>query len=149
MRRFKFQGDRGALRFMARSMASAIQPWTASVGRRAIFVSVPMHRAKRRSRGLDQAATLAEAVARRLGRRFAPGVLLRVRPTLPQGDVRVTSRARNVAGAFRVPRPRRVDGAVVVLVDDVRTSGHTAMECARALTSAGACKVALLTAVQA
>ena len=148
VRRFKFQGDRAALRLMARSMSAAIAPWAASAGRRAVFVSVPLHPARRRARGFDQAAALAEVVARRVGRQFVPEVLRRVRPTLPQGDIRVTSRAGNVHGAFGLRRPRRVDGAVVILVDDVRTSGHTAMECARVLASAGARKVALLTAAQ-
>ena len=148
VRRFKFQGDRGALCLMARSMAAAIAPWTSSAGRRAVFVSVPLHTARRRSRGLDQAAALADAVARRVGRPYIPGVLRRVRATLPQGDVRVTNRARNVRGAFTVRRRRPILGAVVVLVDDVRTSGHTAMECARVLRPAGARQVALLTAAQ-
>lgn len=148
VRRFKFGGDRGALRMMARAMAIAIEPWTRSAGRRGLFVSVPVHPSKRRERGFDHAAVLAEAVARRVGRRFVPNALRRMRATLPQGDVRVTSRFENIRDAFAVHRPARLDDSVVVLVDDVRTSGHTAMECARMLRSAGARGVALLTFAQ-
>jgi len=133
---------------MVREMAEAIVPWTRSAGRRGIFVSVPIHPTRRRARGFDQAAVLAEMVAQRVGRGFVPNALRRVRATFPQGDVRVTSRLENVRDAFAVSRARRLDDAVVVLVDDVRTSGHTAMECARVLRLAGVRKVALLTAAQ-
>lgn len=149
VRRAKFQHDRAALRFLAREMAGSLEAWARGPGRRALLVSVPLHRRKLRARGLDQAAALAEAVGDRLGLRFAPGAMVRHRDTLPQGDVRVTSRAGNVFGAFGVARPRRLDGRQVVLVDDVRTSGSTALECARVLRAAGVRSVALLTAAQA
>lgn len=148
IRRFKFQGDRAALRLMARAMSSAIEPWTRTVGRRSCFVSVPMHAVKLRKRGVDHAALLADAVARRVGRQYLPRALIRTRATLPQGDVRVTSRSENVRDAFAVRASSVIRDAVVVLVDDVRTSGHTSMECARALRSAGARGVTLLTAAQ-
>lgn len=148
VRRFKFEGDRGSLGLMAREMADAIEPWTCSAGRRGVFVSVPIHPTKRRARGFDHAGVLAETVARRVGRAFVPNAMRRLRATLPQGDVRVTSRLENVRDAFAVSRPARMDNRVVVLVDDVRTSGHTAMECARVLRLAGVRKIALLTAAQ-
>lgn len=146
VRRGKFQADRGALAWLARGMAGCLEDWARQDGRRAVVVSVPLHPQKRRRRGLDQAAVLAELVARRLGLAPVVGAMTRVRPTLAQGDVRVTSRERNVAGAFRVRRPLAVTGRVVVLVDDVTTSGSTARECARVLSAAGAKKVVLLTA---
>ncbi len=148
IRRFKFEGDRAALRLMARAMSSAVEPWARMVGRRSCFVSVPMHAVKLRERGVDHAALLADAVARRVGRQYVPGALVRRRATLPQGDVRVTSRSENVRDAFAVRSPQAVRDALVVLVDDVRTSGHTSMECARVLRFAGARGVALLTAAQ-
>ena len=114
-----------------------------------MLISVPLHPAKRRHRGLDQAALLADEVARRLGLANAPSVLRRMRDTLPQGDIRVMSRAENVRDAFAARRPRRVRDRIVVLVDDVRTSGSTALECAQVLRAAGARQVVLLTALQA
>jgi ComF family protein len=149
VRRAKFQHDRAAMDYLARRMAETIAAWAAGPGRRAVLVSVPLHPRKRRQRGYDQAAAIAEAVGRRLGLPFVPRALARVRDTLPQGDVRVTSRVENVAAAFAVRRRRRLDGRLVVLVDDVRTSGSTAMECAQVCRRAGARGVALLTAAQA
>jgi predicted amidophosphoribosyltransferase len=130
-------------------MALAAAPWARGAGRRAIVVPVPMHRAKRRRRGVDHAALLAELVARRIHRPLSTGVLVRTRATLPQADPRVTSREANVADAFAVARPAAVAGRTVLLVDDVVTSGSTARACTAALRAAGARGVALLTAARA
>ncbi len=64
--RGKFQHDRGALSWLARAMAECLEDWVREDGRRALAVSVPLHPRKRRRRGLDQAAVLAELVAARL-----------------------------------------------------------------------------------
>ncbi|MCA8958091.1 MAG: ComF family protein [Planctomycetes bacterium] len=149
VRQAKFAADRAALVFLARAMVPCVAEWARGPGRRAVVTSVPLHPHKLRTRGIDQAAVLAELVARRLGLSFLPHGLRRTTDTLPQGDVRVVSRTRNVAGAFEVRRRGALDGRTVLLVDDVRTSGSTAGECARVLQRAGVRTVALLTAVQA
>lgn len=148
VRRLKFAGDFAASRALGSAMAAAagalLGPW-----RRAVLVPVPLHRARRRARGFDQAQCLGEEVQRRTGLELAAGTLRRCRATLPQGDPRVTARERNVAGAFAVVRSRRVAGRRVVLIDDVCTSGATARACAAVLRAAGASEVALLTACRA
>jgi predicted amidophosphoribosyltransferase len=146
VRRFKFDADPGALRLMVRATAPGIAPWIrVGAGRRAVFVAVPMHARKRRQRRHDHAARLAEEVARILQRPFVPGALRRVRDTRPQADPLVTSRVANVEGAFAIGRPSAIRGRAVVLVDDVRTSGGTARECAGVLRRASAGPLALLT----
>ena len=149
VRRFKFERDPACAQFMSRAMADALRGWARGPGRRGIVVSVPLHRRKLRRRGFDQAAVLAEGVASRLRLRFRPRALVRRRDTLPQGDPRVTSRENNVAGAFAAGRTRAVRGRMVILVDDVCTSGHTGRACAQVLREAGARGVALLTAARA
>lgn len=146
VRRFKLDANAGAGRWLARAMAVA---WRAQVGGafgRACAVSVPLHWRRRRERGFDQAAWLAQALAVRLGWRVIPGALRRVRATLPQGDPRVTSREGNVEGAFAVARRGGWAGRHVVLIDDVFTSGATLRQCARLLREAGAVEVAALVA---
>lgn len=145
VRRHKFEACPAAYRILVRGMANALGR---AVRRpeRALLVPVPMHPEKRRSRGRDHAARLADGLADRASAWALPGVLQRLRPTLPQADPRVPSRAVNVAGAFRVARPSRVAGREVVLIDDVSTSGATARECARALREAGALRVVLVVA---
>jgi ComF family protein len=149
VRRIKFEADHGALRFAARAMAHCVRDWAESVDRCASVVSVPLHRARRKRRGIDQAAALADAIGERLGLQRRPRALVRLRATLPQGDPRVLSRSANVAGAFALASWPGSFRGPVLLVDDVCTSGSTARECARVLRGAGASAVVLVTAAQA
>ena len=110
-------------------------------------VPVPLHPWRRLRRGFNQARDLAERLDRPV-----VDALWRVRVTRAQMSLDATARHTNVRGAF-VPSllcgtglsgPRIVD-AVVVLVDDVRTTGATLDECARVLLRAGAREVRALT----
>ncbi len=146
VRRFKLDGDVAAGRLIVRAMTNAWLQAGSQGWRRAELVSVPLHRHRLRERGFDQTDWLAAEVGRRLGLGFQRGVLQRARPTLPQGDPRVTSRSSNVADAFVVRNPESVQGRAVVLLDDVVTSGATVRECGRVLREAGAVRVAVLVA---
>jgi len=151
VRRWKFEGDLAALHWLVRGMAQAVRAH-GGAPRRAVVVSVPVHPRKRRERGRDHAALLARELVGSLAARpwqMEAGVLHRTRATLPQGDPRVTSREKNVAGAFRVRRPHVVRDRPVVLVDAVLTSGAPARECARVLRRAGAAAVGLVVACAA
>ena len=107
-------------------------------------VPVPLHAARRRERGFNQ----ADALARHLGLPVL-GVLRRTRRTAVQADLPAARRHANVRGAFAV-RPRTdVRGLTLVLVDDVCTTGATLYACASALVAAGAADVRALTAARA
>jgi predicted amidophosphoribosyltransferase len=97
---------------------------------------VPSTPARVRARGFDQAEVLARAVGR--------GLRLPVRPTLRRvGDTPQTGLdavARRAGPAF-VVRPRHVPGAVVLLVDDIVTTGSTFSHAGQALRAAGAAAV--------
>ncbi len=109
------------------------------------IVPVPLHPSRLRARGFNQAADLARAV----GRPIAP-VLRRTRATDPQAALPAARRHGNVRGAFAAtPAMRQWNGAVLVLVDDVSTTGATLDACASALLSAGAAEVRALTAARA
>ena len=104
-----------------------------------LLVPVPVHAARRRQRGFDQAELLARAAGRQLGL----GVLLavdRAAVTAAQHALGRRARAANVRRAFTVPAGLRgaVSGRWVILVDDVVTTGATLSGCAAALYDAGA-----------
>ena len=103
-------------------------------------VPVPMHRAKVRRRGYNQAELLARALARRIGVPCRPALLSKTRDLDAQSKLARDARARNVHGAF-LASPR-VDSARVLLVDDVCTTGATIRACAGELVRAGAARVA-------
>jgi ComF family protein len=114
-------------------------------------VPVPLHPWRRLTRGFNQATVLA----RGLGLPVVPA-LWRRRATLSQAALSAAARRRNVRGAFGpspclrpATRRRHLDGAIVVLVDDVSTTGATLDACARVLKAMGAREVRALTAAKA
>jgi len=112
-----------------------------------VIIPVPLHISRLRWRGFNQAHLLARHLP-------GQGVIdpyssTRIRPTRPQVDLRESERRRNVAGAFRVTRPERIDGQRILLVDDVLTTGATVDECAGALRRAGARSVDVLVLARA
>jgi predicted amidophosphoribosyltransferase len=134
-------------------------------------VPVPLHPARARQRGFNQ----AEDLARQLGLPVLRA-LCRVRHTPPQVSLPAAKRRRNVRGAFslapapldamvrdvrhgarRLLRPRsRIDvtralvaGRHLLLVDDVCTTGATLEACALVLKEAGAASISAVTAARA
>jgi ComF family protein len=105
-------------------------------------VPVPLARERERARGFNQAALLAERVARAWAAPCRPGWLVRQRATAPQSELAAEARRANVRGAFRASPA--VGGRHVVLVDDVLTTGATAAECARALLAERAASVGVV-----
>lgn len=118
---------------------------------RPLVVPVPLHRRKRGQRGFNQAELIAQSAAEVLAGRVevATGVLLRRRDTVSQVGLSREERIANMRDAFRVPRPRLVKGRIVVVVDDVMTTGTTLSECARVLKQAGAERVLAATVARA
>jgi ComF family protein len=107
------------------------------------LVSVPLHPARERTRGFNQARELARHLD-------APvlDALIRVRPTAPQADLPAARRHANVRNAFAMRSGVDVAGLMLVLVDDVSTTGATLTACARCLLDAGAREVRALTAAR-
>lgn len=114
----------------------------------AVLVPVPLHPRRRRERGFNQAELLARELGCSLNLEVAPAALVRRTDTPTQTGLSAARRRKNVAGAFAVRRRAQIAGRVVVLVDDVVTTGATARACAQALREAGATAVRLLSAAR-
>jgi ComF family protein len=110
-----------------------------------VLVPVPVHEARRRERGYDQAVLIADVAADAL-RLPMRACLVRRRATEAQFRLGRDRRAGNVRGAFVVAGdPRPLQGRWVVLIDDVVTTGATLAACAEALLEAGAMAVSAVT----
>jgi predicted amidophosphoribosyltransferase len=91
---------------------------------------------------LDRPAdVLAEELSRRLGIPHDAGLVRKVRWIRRQASLTPSGRRTNVRGAFIGDRRADLNGATVLLVDDVMTTGSTANACARSLERIGAGKV--------
>jgi ComF family protein len=113
-----------------------------------LIVPVPLHPARERERGFNQAALLAELLAESVGAPVRP-VLERVRYTTTQTAHDRAERMENLRDAFRLRKNRDVRDLRVLLIDDVLTTGSTLSECARVLKEAGAISVHAATAARA
>ncbi len=102
------------------------------------IVPVPLHVARLRWRGFNQAALLARPLARRCRLPMETLALRRIRPTTPQVGLGQVERRRNIAGAFAIRRRSSIVGRRILLIDDVYTTGATVEECARVLLEGGA-----------
>ena len=145
---FKFRGKRAVARPLGDLLAEAGAGYPGARGA-GLLVPVPLYPDRERERGFNQAALLAERLGRLWGVAVAANALERTAATPAQTGLSGEERRRNVRGAFAVPRPARVAGRRVLLVDDVLTTGATADACARALRRAGAAEVGVLTVARA
>jgi ComF family protein len=113
-----------------------------------LLVPVPLHPARERERGFNQAALLAEIVGKSRGLACRP-VLERTRYTTTQTAFDRAERMENLHNAFRLRKKMDVRELRVLLIDDVLTTGATLSECARVLKKAGASVVYAATAARA
>lgn len=146
IQRFKYDGFRP----MAKPFGSYLKDTLRRLNETAfdLILPVPLHRNRERQRGFNQAGLLVARLSQRCGIPMGRDCV-RVRDTPPQTGLRAAARRKNVAGAFAVPRPERVRGRRLLLVDDVLTTGATLNACARALQDAGAAGVWAVTLARA
>ena len=115
--------------------------WTAGV-----LVPVPLSKHRLQQRGFNQATLLAEALGPRIGLPVDTRRLIRVVDTRSQVGLDPNERWHNVSKAFEADK---FDGADVLLIDDLFTTGATLSACALAARAAGAHSVRALTVARA
>lgn len=139
----KFQDQWAGLARYVQLMLRAGNPMLEGVD---VLVPVPLHWRRLLRRRFNQSALLAYGIAREKNIPCAPAMLRRVQYTKPQMRLTRADRLKNVRRAFAVPHAAHpmLHNKVVLLVDDVVTTGATANACAIALKKAGAAEVRVL-----
>lgn len=114
-----------------------------------VIIPVPLHPKREKKRGFNQAQIIAKELADLEKVRLLEGVLVKTKNVPPQTFLQLKEREKNVRGAFQVKKEEEVKDRVVLLVDDVYTTGSTIRECSSVLKKAGAKEVKALTIAQA
>ncbi len=115
------------------------------LGRYDAIVPVPLSKKRRRERGFNQAERIARAVAKSAGAPVCSRVIRKVGERPPQAGLSRAARRLNARSAYRARVPAPLEGADVLLVDDVFTTGATVDAASRALLVAGVGSVDVLT----
>lgn len=133
---YKFSGETARAPHFASLLGSACL----SIGPDAALAPVPLHPRRKRQRGYDQTAMLANEISKRTGQPVFTG-LRKGRDTLQQVGLSRAERSLNLLDAFELAAGVSSPDTVI-LIDDVATTGATLSECAIALRSGGTTRVA-------
>lgn len=131
--RLKYGADFGVADALARHVGGTVARPAAD-----LIVPVPLHPARLAERGFNQAVEIARPLARRWGMALETRAVVR-RRTDDQVGLALAARRKNLRDAFSCHS--RFDGAHVLLVDDVMTTGATLDALAKCLKRAGAASV--------
>jgi len=135
----KYHGDTTMTGRLGKMLAVALR----QIGKsHHVVIPVPMHFFRFLASPVHHAGEIARAVGRNTSIPLSHE-LLRVKNTPRQAGLSRSRRLANLSGAFRVKDPGQLEGAKVLLVDDVITTTTTAAEAARTLLAAGAASVTL------
>lgn len=97
----------------------------------------PMTKSAEKERGYNQSRLLAKSLAHKLGVPLND-CLVKIKQTDKQHSLTGQERKQNLKGSFSVRTPAEAQGKVLLLCDDIKTTGATLSECTEALLSAGA-----------
>jgi ComF family protein len=143
---YKFNNGFGRTRILSDMACKTFQSTSTRIPD--IIIPVPLHRKRLLWRGFNQSTELARILGKTLHRPVLRNGLIRSRHTAPQTRLGFQERQINIKDAF-VANKKNVKGSVVLIVDDVFTTGATLSECARTLRQAGVVGVDVLVLARA
>ena len=130
------------------AIAAEMMPFVETLGWKIdLIVPVPLGKQRMQERGYNQVAMIAKPLAMGLGLHYSANALVRRKETRSQVGLNREERHKNVQNAFQADS--NVRGKVVLIMDDVSTTGSTLSSGAEALYAAGADTVYALTGARA
>lgn len=142
----KYRRVRGNADILAGLLYRAIAYHGVVLSRDSVIIPVPLHRTRERVRGFNQSHLIARALGKKIGMEARADILQKIKNTAPQMELAREERLKNMAGVFAVSATAAVKDKTIILLDDVKTTGATLEDAARALRGAGARKVWAITA---
>ncbi len=109
-----------------------------------VIIPVPLHRMRLLKRKYNQAALLAKELSKLSDLFYTPFAIRRTCNTVPQAGLSLKQREKNLKKVFSVSNKEVVKDKIVILVDDVVTTGSTARSCSQEILNSGAREVRVL-----
>lgn len=126
---------------LARILAEYLSKFAISFPENSVVIPIPMHRSRLRVRGFNQSELIANHLGELINLGVESRILQKTKKTDPQVGLSGEKRRNNITGSFSVTNPTLIKQRDIILVDDVKTTGATLEEAARALKNAGAGKI--------
>lgn len=145
VQQFKFNGDLSIGRLLGELLADYLA--AGGLTKPDLLIPVPLHPARLKERGFNQANELARPLAKRFRIPVRLDLCERVRATEVQSKLDATERRKNLRNAFVVRHS--LQGKQITILDDVVTTGATVEALASALKDAGAARITVWSAARA
>lgn len=139
----KYKRARSIAPVLGGLLSGYLKRFSVSLPLGALLIPIPLQKNRFRVRGFNQSELIASHMLIPAARNTA--TLIKTKQTMPQTELSGDERRTNVAGAFAVINPGTVQGKIILLVDDVKTTGATIEEAARTLKKAGAKRIWVIT----
>lgn len=145
LHRLKYRRDIGLGEALSGQMSGFVKGLSWPVD---TLIPIPLGKKRLKERGYNQVAMVAIPLSMQLGFDYCPTALTRARETRSQVGLSALERQENVQDAF-IADKKKVDGRIVLLMDDVSTTGATLSSAAEALYASGARDVFAVTIARA
>lgn len=151
----KYKNARHAARIFAPALAQTLTEFLGEENlflgnRQILLVPIPLSKKRYQKRGYNQAELLAKEIFKLLPNEhidIETNLLKKIIETTPQADIKKKSlRLQNLGDCFEMVAGRENSGEVIVLIDDVTTTGATLLAARKVLARGGFRKVYALTA---
>jgi ComF family protein len=143
--KLKFYNKKRVARTLGILMADKIKQMT-SLPKFDIITYIPLSKKRLAQRGYNQSKLLCSVIAEELNFPISENVLWKVKDTPPQSTLNRDERQHNIKNAFMVKDKYSIKDMIILLVDDIYTTGRTVNECSRLLKKAGAKEIYVVTA---
>lgn len=136
----KYEGFESIGREIGKKLGLQMKEWGVSAD---LIIPIPLHRAKQRERGYNQAELIARGISSVTGIPVRTNIVSRIRHTETQTKLSIEGRQKNMEGAFEMvsSRAHEVNRKICLVVDDVITTGATIQACSKELMKAGALRI--------
>lgn len=106
-----------------------------------LLIPVPLFTKRKRRRGFNQAEEIGKIISEKINIQITTENLIRIKNTKQQVGLSKNEREKNIKDAFAVKDKKEIENKIIILIDDVYTTGATMEECAKTLKKAGAKQV--------